>query len=338
MNTHKLLLSPAASFATAPAPHQIFNPENLRQASIKELARRLNFRPIQHSDMATIWPLLKYAPGRTTDFSYAGLLMWVDYFNYEFAILNDTLFIKCKVENDLSTPAFSIPVGNMPIDFSVAILKEYCKSHDMQLEFSAVPECVIDDIKALNPTSIEPLDDWSDYLYSAESLATLSGKKYSKKRNHVNQFLTAYPDWELLPLEGIYIEQALSFMDLIDAEGDDTPMAQAERDLNRRVLRMLEEGDEIMEGAVLTDGHGKLLGFTIGDVKDDTLFVHIEKAQHATPGGFEMLNKSFAAMMKERHPEIQYINREDDAGDPGLRYAKESYRPIELLKKYNVVF
>ncbi len=42
--------------------------------------------------------------------------------------------------------------------------------------------------------------------------------------------------------------------------------------------------------------------------------------------------------MKEKYPEIRFINREDDAGDIGLRMAKESYHPIEILKKYNVSF
>lgn len=338
MNTHRILLSPAAAFATAPAPHTIFRPDSIREASIKELARRLEFRKIEHADMPQIWNIMKNAPGRTTDFSYAGLLMWVDVFHYEYAILNDTLFIKGRVESDLSKPAFSMPVGNMPLDFAVEILKEYCRLHDEALEFSAVPEDVLEDFTALNPTSVEPLDDWSDYLYSAESLATLSGKKYSKKRNHVNQFLAAFPDWKLLPLEGEYIDRAVSFMDLIDAEGDDTPMAIAERALNRKMLKIMKEGDPVMTGAALTDGHDEILGFTIGDVKGDTLFVHIEKALRETPGGFEMLNKAFASMMTERHPEVTYINREDDAGDPGLRYAKESYRPVSLLHKYNIVF
>lgn len=338
MNTHRILLSPAAAFATAPATHKYFSPGIFREVATKELAKRLSFRKITHADMPQIWKILQTAPGRTTDFSYAGLLMWTDFFDYEFAILNNTLFIKGKVEDDLSKPAFSLPIGEMPLDLSVDILKEYCRRDNIRLEFSAIPECCLEDFKALNPVAVEPLEDWSDYLYSADSLSTLCGKKYGKKRNHVNQFLAAYPDYELLPLDGINIELAINFMDKIDLDGDQTPMAIAERKLNRQMLEMLKEGDEVMEGAILTDGHGEILGFTIGDVKDDTLFVHIEKSLRDTPGGFEMLNKSFAARMKELHPEIEFINREDDAGDPGLRRAKESYHPVELLRKYNIIF
>lgn len=338
MNTHILLLSPAEAFASAPALTSKLNLDSIRRAAIKNLASKLDFRPITHADMSKIWSILKSAPGRTTDFSYGGLLMWVEFFNYEFAIVNDTLFIKGKVEDNLEKPAFSVPVGLLPLDTSIEMLKEYCREHQMVLEFSAVPEECVEEFRRSGAKEISLLEDWSDYLYSANSLATLSGKKYGKKRNHVNQFLTAYPDWDFQPLTAFNIELARAFMNDVDAEGDQTEMAIAERQLNRSVLDIVEEGDEVLEGGILTDGHGRILGFTIGDVKGDTLYVHIEKSLRDVPGGFEMLNKTFAADMKEKYPQIEYINREDDAGDPGLRRAKESYHPVELLKKYNVIF
>ncbi|MDE6812137.1 MAG: phosphatidylglycerol lysyltransferase domain-containing protein, partial [Muribaculaceae bacterium] len=177
MNTHQLLLSPAASFATAHDITAELNASGIRRAVIRNLASKLEFKAIQHSDMQQIWHILRNAPGRTTDFSYAGLLMWVDFFHYEFAILNDTLFIKGLVEDDLDKPAFSLPIGTLPLETSVEILKEYCRQNDLTLEFSAVPEELTHELIDLGAKELAPLQDWSDYLYSAESLATLTGKK-----------------------------------------------------------------------------------------------------------------------------------------------------------------
>ena len=83
---------------------------------------------------------------------------------------------------------------------------------------------------------------------------------------------------------------------------------------------------------------GKVCAFTIGDVKNDTLFIHVEKATRKTEGSYEMVNAMFARHIVENYPEIRFINREDDAGDMGLRMAKESYHPHSILKKYNILF
>lgn len=295
------------------------------------------FKKITPEDMPEIWKYLKLEKGRTTDFSYGGVLMWVDYFNYEFLIHNDTLFIKGVVENDLSKPAFSLPVGAMTIHESVSLLKEYCNAHGIDLEFSAIPEYAAEEMKSLNPIIIEELTDWGDYLYDSESLASLKGKKMSKKRNHVNQFKSQHPDWKAIFLSPENADEAMAFMDLFDKEGDTSEMATAERALSRDLITRIKEGDPILEGMILYAG-GSVAAYTIGDVKGDTLFIHVEKATRKINGSYEMINCLFAKAMTEKYPEIKFINREDDAGDIGLRMAKESYHPLEVLKKFNIIF
>lgn len=299
--------------------------------------RNLDFKPVTPQSMREIWPYLLTEKGRTTDFSYAGLLMWVSYFNYEYAILNDTLFIKGVVENDRNTPAFSLPLGKMTIADSIEMLRDYCDANDIALTFSAVPEYAMEIMKKYNPKSVEELTDWADYLYNAEKLATLSGKKYGKKRNHVNQFYSNYPAHSLLPLNASTLPLAVEVMNRFDLEGDDTPEARAERDMTRFMLAQMESDPGQCIGAILMAGD-EPCAFTIGDVKGDTLFIHIEKALREYPGSYEAINKEFAAEMCRQFPQIKYINREDDAGDEGLRQAKQSYHPLTILRKYNIRF
>lgn len=66
----------------------------------------------------------------------------------------------------------------------------------------------------------------------------------------------------------------------------------------------------------------------------DTLYVHIEKADTVHTGIYQAVSQSFAQHMI--NDSVKYINREDDAGDAGLRRSKLSYRPCALLKKYSV--
>lgn len=331
-----------------PTSSPIFTAESLYRlaATTRQLKKRNSYKPsprigdfkkVTRDSMKEIWPYLSKEKGRTTDFSYAGVLMWVDYFKYEYLIYEDTLFIKGVVENDMSKPAFSLPVGALPLSESVALLKEYCEANNLDLEFSAVPEYALEEMRALNPIRIEELSDWGDYLYDAEPLATVAGKKMSKKRNHVHQFERAYPEWKAVKMTPENAHEAMEFMDIFDLEGDSTEMAAAERALSRRLIELVEAGDNNLEGMILY-ADGKVGAYTIGDVKGDTLFVHVEKATRAVNSSYEMINYVFAKTMTDKYPEIKYINREDDAGDIGLRMAKESYHPVAILKKYNIIF
>lgn len=317
-----------------------FGIKKMGKASIKEgdSKLKLDFKPIRHEDMPLIWEFLQLEKGRTTDFSYGGLFMWVDYFKYEYAVFKDTLFIKGLVENDRSKPAFSVPIGEMRLEESIPVLQDYCREHGIPLVLSAVPEESVDGLQAMGANYVELLTDWSDYLYDAEMLAGLHGKKMSKKRNHVNSFNIHNPEWKFESLTLENYNEVLAFMDKYDSELDDASMGKDESVLTRQMIPVVAKGEETMKGAVLYNAPGQICAFTIGDVKGDTLFIHIEKATREVNGSYEMINHLFAEKMMEMHPEIKYINREDDGGDEGLRKAKESYHPLALLRKYNVIF
>ena len=49
------------------------------------------------------------------------------------------------------------------------------------------------------------------------------------------------------------------------------------------------------------------------------------------------MNRSFAQYVRQTHPQIQYLNREDDMGVPGLRRSKLSYYPDHLLVNFCAV-
>lgn len=296
----------------------------------------LKFRPLTIDDIPAIMPYLGYAKARTCDFTIGGLLMWADYFSYSYAIYNDTLFIKGVTEDDVTRPAFSLPLGSMPIRESIALLKDYCRENDcMPLVFSAVPECYVEPMQLLGATEVTPLADWGDYLYDAQALATLSGKKLSKKRNHVNRFMADNPDYKFEPLTPDRVDEVLAFYGATALPLSKPALADIEREQVLDVLRHLERYP--FEGAILSTPRDGIVAFTLGEVIGDTLYTHIEKMNHEVNGAGETINKLFAEYITGHHPEVRYINREEDVGDPGLRYAKQSYHPAEVLAKYNVL-
>lgn len=297
----------------------------------------LKFRPITLADLSLINGLLQTAISRTCDYTIGGIFMWIDYFGYEYCVVNDTLFIKGRTENLRVETSFMLPVGAMAMEDAVKLVLDYCRAKSIRPVFSAVPadriEALLD---VLGPdASVEELTDWSDYLYNINSLATMAGKHLSKKRNHVNQFILANPhrvfepiSYELLPEVDLFFEGNRI------GEKNDESMALYEHDECRKVLNHLSSYP--FEGGLLRGESGEIVAFALGEVIGDTLFVHIEKMNHEIPGSGAAICKMYAEYMLARHPGLRYVNREEDCGDPGLRTAKMQYHPAAILEKYNV--
>lgn len=297
----------------------------------------LHFEPLSPTAIPAIYKILSKNIFRTCDYSIGGIYMWRDYFNYEYCIVDDTLFIRGLDEYDRTRPAFAFPIGKMPAEESVSLIKEYCESRGVKLLFSAVPREAADILLSMGAGEISPLDNWSDYLYDISDLASLTGKAFNKKRNHVNRFIADNPAYTFEPLTADQLPEVRLFMACLGAVAKtDEASAEYERRQCASVLKNYHAYP--FEGAVVRAATGEIVAFTIGEVIGDTLMVHIEKMRHTVAGAGETINKLFAGMMAARHSNLRYINREEDAGDPGLRRAKESYHPCAILHKYNVLF
>lgn len=296
----------------------------------------LKFSPVTLDAIPAMRQILVASGSRANDFTIGGLLMWTHYFSYQYCILHDTLFIKGVSEMCPSLPAFSLPVGQLPLGEAVGHIVDYCRANHLAVRFSAIPADRLDEVRMVVNGECVKLDDWSDYIYDIADLASLAGRRYNKKRNHVNRFMLENPEARLEPLSPTLVpEVAENYRHWISETSPDTPSEAEEMAQTLDVLDNFQAYP--FEGAVLRLGDGSIAAFTMGEIIGDTLFVHIEKMRHTVVGAGETINKLFAAMMQERHPSLRYINREEDAGDPGLRQAKLSYHPAIILDKYDII-
>ena len=89
-----------------------------------------------------------------------------------------------------------------------------------------------------------------------------------------------------------------------------------------------------LRGGILRSG-GRIVAYTLGErLNSDTFIVHVEKAFSDVTGAYPMINRCF---LEHEAAGLRYVNREDDAGDEGLRRAKLSYHPVYMLEKYLAV-
>lgn len=296
----------------------------------------LRFSRFRMNEIPAVTALLAAAPARTCDFTIGGIYMWIDYFRYRRAIVDDTLFIRGLSELDITREAYSLPVGTMPLHRSIALLRDHCDSIGEELRLSAVPEEAVPSLVAMGGRVDAELTDWADYLYDITPMATYSGKKMAKKRNHVNAFVAENPGYTFEPLTADNLPKVQEFFGSMHLAADKGVTAEVERMQTLAVLDNVAAYP--FEGAVLsTPAHG-IVAFTLGEVRDDTLHVHIEKMRHDINGAGETVARLFAERMLAAHPALRYVNREEDAGDEGLRQAKQSYHPTRLLRKYDIIF
>lgn len=307
---------------------------------MEEITEKENISPLKFSDLtlgsiAEIYPYLQIFKGMSCDYTAGGIFMWIDYFKYQYCIYGGTLFIKSVAEDNLDRIAFAQPLGTMPLDEAVAFLRQYCEEEGIELVFSAITEFNLEKFIDLHPSHVYPLKAWSDYIYTMESLSTLSGKKLGKKRNHCNRFTTENPDaqFEIITNENIALVR--DCFASICATASDSPMAQYEREQVWKVLDNLQHYP--FESACIIV-EGKVVAFTVGEVLNNVLHIHIEKSLREVNGAAETINWRFAGYIAQKYPQVEWINRQDDADDEGLRRAKQSYYPTFLLSKYNVIF
>lgn len=295
----------------------------------------LIFKELTLDSVDEIYPYIEGFKGMSCDYTAGGIFMWADYFKYEYCVFGETLFIKGVAEDNRSRKAFSQPLGSLPLSESVALLSEYCAERGYELMFSAITEFNLEKFIDLKPKKVYPLPQWRDYVYTMDSLATLSGKKLGKKRNHCNRFELENPESKSEPITGDNIALVRECFKEICRDEDTAPMAQYERE---QVWNVLDRLDCYPFETLCLLSEGRVVAFSVGEVVNNVLHVHIEKALHEVNGAAETMNRNFARYVYGKYPQTEWINRQDDAGDEGLRQSKKSYYPAFLLNKYNVMF
>ncbi|MEI6502262.1 MAG: phosphatidylglycerol lysyltransferase domain-containing protein [Armatimonadota bacterium] len=174
-------------------------------------------------------------------------------------------------------------------------------------------------------------DDW-DYVYCVPDLIDLPEDRYPEKARHVKQFSKRFK-YEYRPITPELVPACQELQDLWcdDKHCDLYSSLRAEARAVKEILERLEELN-VKGGAILVNN--RVQAFALGEpLNDDTVVIHIEKASPDLHGAFQVINQEF---LRHEWADWQYVNREQDVGDPGLRKAKESYLPVRMIEKFTV--
>lgn len=177
-----------------------------------------------------------------------------------------------------------------------------------------------------------------DYLYDIDSLCTLSGRKLSKKRNHINVFLQSYENWNVQEINSLNMQDVLEFAGqwYEKKSGGDSEIGDESLNYEKKaLLQIVPQIEKIGADGIVLYVDGKVSAFTVGMKISETVYDTVfEKADEQIKGSYNIINREFARYLKMKYESLKFINREQDLNLPGLRQAKLSYMPCRLVEKF----
>lgn len=303
----------------------------------------MQWKEIELTDMDVFQKAFDNIRSQASEMTFSNMFMWRRSYNTRFQIIHNML---CMVSNAKSYVPFAfcpIPLGEFqPEDFinAVSEIKKYFDEQGWKLFFGRVEERMVDLFKKYLDAKITVKKDEasSDYIYRTEALATLSGKKLSSKRNHINRFFREYVDFEYVEISREYVDECKSIFEAWCEKNEANDACDCDDPANCEkwaCFQLLDNWDRFsgLKGALI-QVNGRFEAFTIGEMlNDDTAVIHIEKGNVDIHGIYTLINREF---IQRSCAHTKYINREEDMGKEGLRKAKMSYKPTGRVYKFNI--
>ncbi len=288
----------------------------------------LSFSQLDVNEASKLKEYFERTPYGISEYSVAILFMWNSNLSSKVAFIDDCAFLSIKHEEKCE---FLLPVG-VNLKKGMGYFKDYVPSCSDEITFICIPSTHLDELKQLFPTAkFEYKRKWSDYIYNAEDIKGLAGRKYGGQRNHINRFLKENPDPVIHHINESNIARVIEFLhDFVEKDTREKP--QSFFDEYDASLLVLNNFFKLKQCGIFITVNDQIVSFAVGEVVADTLFVHIEKADLSYHGSYPFIVRSFAREFAVDG--VNFINREDDVDDPGLRASKMSYHPARIVDKY----
>ncbi|WP_051198133.1 DUF2156 domain-containing protein [Butyrivibrio sp. MB2005] len=301
--------------------------------------KNLVFHKPLFEEAAKLAEIYALRDNKTCDSTVLDTFIWKDLYNTEIYVEDEAAIVLMKDDKGYFAAMPYCSEEKLPQYFEA--LRDYFRDElKSPLRIDLADENALNALGLLdNPGFIvEEEFDLKDYLYDAEELRTLPGKKFQKKRNLINKFMKDYDgrwnyktmccvdEYFLEEFMNNWIEKRLSE----GVESKETLILEKEG-----VIELLRNCDKVTYriGGIFIDEI--LQAFTIGSYnsREKMVVISIEKGNSEIPGIYQVINQQF---LLNSYEDAKLVNREDDMGIDGLRQAKESYSPIGYARKYRV--
>lgn len=289
----------------------------------------IDFKKIEISDKPWIDELLACSDFKGAEYCFTNLFIWDEVYHSKIARYKDFLLLTSGSGEETK---YLYPAGKGDIKEVLEFLEADAKERGVPFTLIGITADTKPVIEQLMPGAFkyEAVRNSFDYIYESEKLITLSGKKLQPKRNHLNNFIKL-EGWSYEDITAENLNECIEYTNAwckVNGCGENLSLMWECCAVNKALSHFFELG--LKGGLIRLDG--KVIAYTVGEaINSDTVIVHIEKAEADIRGSYQAINNQFIQRLAAGY---QYVNREDDAGDEGLRRAKESYYPAFMLEKF----
>ena len=257
----------------------------------------IEFRDLLKSDKTLLDGYFRSRYYENAHFNFTNFYMWREPYHIQICEEDDVLFMVSEWEGVLQAIQ---PFGEEErMQEAIGKFLRYFEEAGRDFRMVGIEESFAEELRLYPEAEFEIREDRDaeDYVYLAEKLISLSGRKLHSKKNHLNAFRKLYPQAEYLPITDELITACKIEMNnwyklRLQDEPED-PFIGWER---RAIMEILNDFHyfDLKGGAIRIDK--RVVAFTFGEqLNKDTAVIHVEKADPDVRGAYPAINQGFVA-------------------------------------------
>jgi len=294
--------------------------------------KAVQFREINLEDRDLINSYFEKSNFMGSEYSFPGLFIWRGRYGYKMAECKGYLVI--MVQHN-SKRYFFYPAGSGNLEKTVKTLCDDAVESGFDFHITAITGENTGTLEKMFPGRFRFSSnrDYADYIYDAQDLINLPGRRYHAKRNYINRFIEEYGEINYEDISPGNIDECReAYLKWLEEKKDKGVNIKVFSDEASAMKECFENYENLGLKGGIVRARGNICSFSFGStINRDTFGINMEKSLVDCQGGYAVINREFAA----RHAAgYKYINREEDLGIKGLRRSKLSYHPVFLLEKY----
>ena len=299
----------------------------------------MNFEAVTLIHKKMIKPYLyKYGEG-SCQHSFAAMFCMANKYGDSLCEKDGWLFIHRAGISSKTERAYLFPMGDnsdeVRLGHAIEAIIEDAHNHGAAVRFETLTAAAKDAVVRLFPGvfSVTALRDYSEYIYTYDKLANLSGHQMASKRQDINTFYRTYGNSvRIEKIKDKHLDEIRSFQKIwLDNRLNGEEDVQLDYE-NIAIQLGLSNFAELDLSGIVIYIDNVMRGYAYGaPLSQNSYDVMIEKGDRRIADIYRVLNRDLVRLCCGQY---RYINREEDVGNEGLRCAKLSYKPDILLEKY----